>query len=111
MEVTAKEIQNIYDDNGYSLAIDANELVTDLEKKRDLHGWDVNVVKNGTGKLTHVFWMRVEQIVHARRFAHLILHDNTHQSNIYDLDVGLFVDTQCSWGNPLSYKGRKNPRL
>ena len=87
----AKDVQNIYDRKGYSSAMHAHELVTRLEERRDKHGWYVNVVKDGTEKLTHVFWICIERIVHARRFPHLILHDNTYQSNSYDLNVGLFV--------------------
>ena len=36
--------------------MDAHELVTRLEEKRDKHGWYINVVKHGTGKLIHIFW-------------------------------------------------------
>ena len=91
VELTAKDVQNIYDQKGYSSAMDAHEVVTRLEEKQDKHGWCVNVVKDGTGKLTRVLWMSIEQIAIARRFPHLILHNNTYQSNRYDLNVGLFV--------------------
>ena len=91
VELTAKQVQNIYDDKGYSSVLDAHELVTRLEEKSDRHGWYINVVKDDNGKLIHVFWMSVEQIAIARRFPHLILHDNTYQSNRYDLYIGLFV--------------------
>ena len=35
--------------------------------------------------------MSVEQIAIARRLSHLIVHDNTYQSNRYDLNIGRFV--------------------
>ena len=35
VEFTAKQVQSIYDDKGYSSALDANELVNRLEEKRD----------------------------------------------------------------------------
>ena len=71
--------------------LDAHELVTRLDEKRDRHGWYTNVVYTDTGKLTHVFWMSIEQIAIARRFPYLILHDNTCQSYRYNLNIGLFV--------------------
>ena len=91
VEITAKQVQNIYDEKGYSSALDAHELVNRLEEKGDKHGWYTHVVKDDTGKLSHVFWMSVEQFAIARRFPYLILHDNTYQSNRYNLNIGLFV--------------------
>ena len=88
VEITAKQVQNIYDDKGYSSALDAHELVNRLEEKGK-HGWYTHVVKDVIGKLSHVFWMSVEQIAIARRFPYLILHDNTYQSNRYNLNIGL----------------------
>ena len=90
VEITAKQVQNIYDAKGYSSALDAHELVNGLEEKGE-HGWYTHVVKDDIGKLSHVFWMSVEQIAIARCFPYLILHDNTYQSNRYDLNIGLFV--------------------
>ena len=90
VEITAKQVQNIYDAKGYSSALDAHELVNRLEEKGE-HGWYTHVVKDDIGKLSHVFWMSVEQIAIARRFPYLILHDNTYQSNRYNLNIGLFV--------------------
>ena len=91
VEITAKRVQNIYDDKGYSSALDAHELVKRLEEKGGKHGWYINVVRDDIGKLSLVFWMSVEQITIARRFPYLILHDNTYQSNRYNLNIGLFV--------------------
>ena len=65
VEITAKQVQNIYDAKGYSSALDAHELVNRLEEKGE-HGWYTHVVKDDIGKLSHVFWMRVEQIAIAR---------------------------------------------
>ena len=65
--------------------------MTRLEEKQDRHGSYITVVKDDTRKLTHVFWMSIEQIAIPRRFPHLILHDNTYQSNRYNLNMGLFV--------------------
>ena len=92
VELTAKQVQNAYDNKGCASALDAHELVTRFEEKRDKHSRYINAVKDDTGKLTHVFWMNVEQIVMAERFPHLILHDNTYQSNRYYLNIGLFVE-------------------
>ena len=50
VELTAKDVQNINDDKGYSSAMDAHELVTRLEDKRDKHGWHLNVVKDESGE-------------------------------------------------------------
>ena len=91
VEITAKQVQKFYDEKGYSLALDAHELVNRLEEKEDKHGWYTHVVKDDTGKLSHVFWMSVEQFAIARRFPYLILHDNTYQSNRYNLNIGLFI--------------------
>ena len=91
VELTAKDVQKIYDKKEYSSALHPHELVTRLEEKRDRHGWYINVVKDDTGKLTHFFWMSVEQIAIARRFPHRILHNNTYQSNRYNLNICLFV--------------------
>ena len=91
VEPTAKNVQNIYDQKGYPSATDAHELVTRPEQKRDKWGWYVNVVKDGTGKLTHVFWMSVERVAIARCLAHLILHQNTYQHKRYKLIICLFV--------------------
>ena len=66
-------------------------MVNLLEEKGDKHGWYTHVVKEDIGKPSHVFWMSVEQIDIARRFPYLILHDNTYQSNRYNLNIGLFV--------------------
>ena len=90
VEITAKQVQNIYDDKGYSLALNAHKLVNRLEE-RGKHGWYTHVVKDDTGKLFHVFWMSVEQIAIARRFPYPILHDNTYQSNRYNLIISLFL--------------------
>ena len=90
VEITAKQVKNIYDAKGYSSALDAHELVNRLEEKGE-HGWYTHVVKDDIGKLSQVFWMSVEQIAIARRFPYLILHDNTYQSNRYNLNIGLFV--------------------
>ena len=60
-------------------------------KKRGKHGWYTHVVKDDTEKLSHVLWMSVEQIAIAQRFPYLILHDNTYQSNRYNLLIGLFL--------------------
>ena len=90
VEITAKHVQNIYDHKGHSSALDAHEWVNRLEEKGK-HGWYTHVVKDDIGKLSHVFWMSVEQIAIARRFPYLILHDNTYQSNRYNLNIGLFV--------------------
>ena len=38
VELTAKEVQNLYDKKGYSSALDAHELVTRLEEKRENTG-------------------------------------------------------------------------
>ena len=89
--ITAKQVQNISDDKGYSSALDAHELVNRLEEKGGKHGWYTHVVEDDIGKLSHVFWMSVEQIAIARRFPYLILHDNSYQSNRYNLNIGLFV--------------------
>ena len=40
-------------------------------------------------KVTHVFWITVEQIAIARRFSHPIAHDNTYQSNRHNVNIGL----------------------
>ena len=90
VEITAKQVQNIYDEKGYSSALDAHELVNRFEEKGK-HGRYTHVVKDDTEKLSHVFWMSVEQIVIARRFPYLMLHDNAYQSNRYNLNIGLFV--------------------
>ena len=57
VEITAKQVQNIYDEKGYPSALDAHELVNRLEEKGNKHGWYTHVVKDDTGKLSHVFWM------------------------------------------------------
>ena len=90
VEIIAKHVQNIYDEKGYSSALDTRELVNRLEEKGDKHGWYTHVVKDDIGKLSHVFWMSVEQIAIARRLPYLILHDNTYQSNRYNLNIGPF---------------------
>ena len=65
--------------------------MTRLEEKRDKHGWYINVVKHGTGKLIHIFWMSDEKIVHAQHFPHVIFYDNIYRSTRYDLNVALPV--------------------
>ena len=77
VELTAKDVQNIYDGKEYFSTLDSHELVTRLDKKRNQHGWYMNVVKDVNSNLTHVFWMSVEQIAIARCFLHLRFHDNT----------------------------------
>ena len=76
VELSANDVQNIYDEKGYPSTMDAHELVTRLEEKQEKHEWCVNVVKDARVKLTHVFQISIEQIIHARRFLHLILHDS-----------------------------------
>ena len=49
------------------------------------------MVKDDAGKGTHAFWMSIERIAIARLFPHLILHDNTYQSNRYNLNIGPLV--------------------
>ena len=38
VEITAKQVQNIYDHKGYSSALDAHELVTALRKRANMGG-------------------------------------------------------------------------
>ena len=89
--ITPKHIHNLFEEHGYSSAYDAHELLTTLQKKRDIEGWYVDLKRDCKGRLSHVFWMSKEQITLARRFPCLLLHDNAYQSNRYDLNVGLFV--------------------
>ena len=89
--ITAKDIHNHLEKYAYSPSYDAHEPVTTLEKKRDVEVWYVDFKQVGEGHLSHVFWMSKEQITLARRVPCLLLHDNTYQSNRYDLNVGLVV--------------------
>ena len=53
--ITPKHIHNLFEEQRYSSAYDAHELLTRLEKKRDVEGWCVDFKRDCEGRLSHVF--------------------------------------------------------
>jgi hypothetical protein len=42
-------------------------------------------------ELRGIFWMTPEQVEEARRYHHVMIHDNTYKCNVFGLSLGLFT--------------------
>jgi hypothetical protein len=75
---------------------DATQLYNQLmAKQRDEPGWFVEALIQGeSNRLAGLFWMRPSQISLYQQFHDVVLNDNTHKSNRYNmyLSVTLVVD-------------------
>ena len=93
LDITRRDIYNVASKLSVRVSEDADILLRRIrELQREDPDWVVEpVTDDATGELKALFWMSPLQVQLARRFHHVLLHNNTYRSNRFGMPLGIFA--------------------